>query len=333
VSTANPARKLARPLSHEEADHVVRMLRQGIDPGLGYQPQQRDVHDSLHDPTAWPLPDRRLVDDDRPPAPKLKDDALPVGWDRWIEAEADARSCPADYTAAGLIGAASALIGNGRRVAANADWTEPAHLWVALIGAPSAGKTPALKPMIEISRTLECDAEPAWREGMAQHERDAEAAQARDKAWREKVREAAENGYAPPDRPTDAQRPIAPPRPRLLAMDSSTEELQRLLAEAPRGLLYLRDELAGWLGGFDRYGGHGADRAFFLECWNGGSYVCDRVRHHADPIRIEHASLAIIGGMVPDRLREVLAGAWAGVMPRRSRRRLNRILIRIRMVP
>jgi hypothetical protein len=42
-----------------------------------------------------------------------------------------------------------------------------------------------------------------------------------------------------------------------------TDDL-RMLAEAPRGLLYLRDELAGWLGSFDRYNGNGADRAFFF---------------------------------------------------------------------
>jgi hypothetical protein len=89
-----------------------------------------------------------------------------------------------------------------------------------------------------------------------------------------------------------------------------------MLAESPRGLLYLRDELGGWLGGFDRYGGHGADRAFALEAWNGGAYVCDRVRYHGAPVRIEHASLAIIGGMVPDRLRDTLADADDGLAAR-----------------
>ena len=67
----------------------------------------------------------------------------------------------------------------------------------------------------------------------------------------------------------DAARPISlgcrsapnePPRPRVITMDSSIDELQRLLADNPRGLLHVRDELAGWLGSFDRYGGSGADR-------------------------------------------------------------------------
>jgi hypothetical protein len=163
---------------------------------------------------------------------------------------------------------------------------------------------------------LERDAEPAWREATARYERDAEAASARDKAWRASVSEAAKDGRQLPNRPADAGPPVRPPRPRLIAMDTSTEELQRMLSEAPRGLVYVRDELAGLLGSFDRYGGGGADRAFFLECWNGGAYVCDRVHYHGEPIRIEHASLAIVGGMVPDRVREVLAGADDGLTSR-----------------
>jgi hypothetical protein len=279
----------------------------------------RAIMDAAPDVTArnaWPDPDLRLVTNDRPPAPPLNNDALPAGWESWISEESAARACPRDYVAAGLIGAASGWIGNARRVAATADWTEPAHVWLALIGAPSTGKTPALKPVIEASRALERDAEPAWLEAMAKHDRDAEAAKACDKAWRESVREAATNGSTPPARPAGAESPALPPRPRAITMDSSTEELQQLLAEAPRGLLHVRDELAGWLGSFDRYGGNGADRAFFLECWNGGAYVCDRVRYHGAPIRIEHAALSIFGGMVPDRLRKVLAGANDGLAER-----------------
>jgi hypothetical protein len=264
-------------------------------------------------PDAWPEPDMRLVEDDRAPAPILENDALPAGWEKWIPAEADARACPPDYIAAGLIDAASAWIGNARRITATADWIEPAHLWFALIGTPSAGKTPALRPMIEISRAIEREAEPAWREAFTVYERDAEAARATDKAWREQVEASAREGKTPPDRPAGAQEPTPPPRPRVVVMDASTEELQRLLAQNPRGLLYHRDELAGWLGNMDRYGGKGGDRGFFLECWNGTAYDCDRVKFNGVPLRIEHAAIAVLGGMVPDKLRETLAEADDGL--------------------
>jgi hypothetical protein len=102
----------------------------------------------------WPAPDMGLINDDRPPAPVLDDDALPAGFGAWIAAEAAARACPRDYVAASLIGAASGRIGNARRVAATADWNEPANLWFALIGTPSTGKTPAQRPIIEASHLL-----------------------------------------------------------------------------------------------------------------------------------------------------------------------------------
>jgi hypothetical protein len=269
---------------------------------------------TAHD--TWPEPDMRIIEDDRAPAPRLENDALPAGWDGWITADADARACPPDYIAAALIGAASAWIGNSRRVAATADWTEPLHLWMALVGAPSAGKSPALAPMIDASRLLECEEETAWHEALTRYESDAEAARVADKVWRKAVSEAIDGGMVPPDRPVGAETPETPPRPRLLAMNSSTEELQRLLAQNPRGLISLRDELAGWFGEFDRYGGRGGDRGFYLEAWNGGAYVCDRVKYHDTPVRIEHASVALLGGIVPDRLREALTGPDDGLAAR-----------------
>jgi hypothetical protein len=129
-------------------------------------------------------------------------------------------------------------------------------------------------------------------------------------------RQAIKDKKAPLERPADAEVPDQPPRPRVIAMDTSTEALQRLLADNPRGLLHVRDELAGWLGSFDRYGGNGADRSFYLQCWNGGAYVSDRIKFNGVPLRIEHASLAILGGMVPDRLRAARADADDGLPAR-----------------
>jgi Protein of unknown function (DUF3987) len=264
----------------------------------------------------WPVPDMRLVEDDRAPAPTLEDDSLPAGWAEWITAEAKGRGCPRDYVAAGLIGAASQWIGNARHVAATTIWCEPPHLWIALIGAPSTGKSPALRPIVEAMRAIERGAEPAWREANARHAARVEAARVIEEGWRESVRDAAKQGMSAADRPSGADVPPPPLIPRVMAMDATTEELQHLLSGQPRGLLYMRDELAGWLGNLDRYGGHGADRAFYIEAWNGGLYVADRVKHRSRPVRIERTSLAILGGMQPDRLREVLTGPEDGLTTR-----------------
>ena len=151
---------------------------------------------------------------------------------------------------------------------------------------------------------------------IAKHARLAEAASAQAEQWCAEVRAETKTGQPAPDRPTGADAPEEPPRPRLVAMDATTEELQHLLAEQPRGLLYVRDELSGWFGNHDRYGGNGGDRAFFLEAWDGGSYIVDRVKHRSKPLRISRAALGILGGMQPDRLREALAGADDGLAAR-----------------
>jgi hypothetical protein len=257
-----------------------------------------------------------LVEDDRAHVPMLDDDALPAGWANWIADEAEARGCPRDYVADGLIVGASEWLGNSRHITPTATWIEPPHLWLALIGAPSTGKTPAQRSIVETTRAIEREAEPAWQAACAQHSALVEGARAIEEGWRKSVRDAVQQGAAPLDRPPGAEPPPEPPMPRLLAMDATTQELQHLLAGQPRGLLYMRDELAGWFGDHDRYGGHGADRAFYLEAWNGGPYVVDRVKHRGQPVRIERASLAILGGMQPDRLREVLTGPDDGLAAR-----------------
>jgi Protein of unknown function (DUF3987) len=50
-----------------------------------------------------------------------------------------------------------------------------------------------------------------------------------------------------------------------------------ILKENPQGVLYLRDELSGWIAQLDRRGRE-RDRTFYLETWDGDSdFTFDRV--------------------------------------------------------
>jgi Protein of unknown function (DUF3987) len=83
------------------------------------------------------------------------------------------------------------------------------------------------------------------------------------------------------------------------------EALQDILGRQNRGIGVLRDELSGWLGSLEKYAGakgSGADRAFFLQAWNGGPNVIDRVSRGTIPIN--ELLVAICGGIQPDRLRQ-----------------------------
>ena len=264
---------------------------------------------------AWLEPDRSLVSDDRDPPLPFDWDVVPAAWRAWLTETAEARGAPVDYVFAGLLAVGSAALGNARRIMPKGGWVEPPHLWFALVGNPSSGKTPSVRPFIEAAREIERSEELAHAEALALHARDLELAKATEERWREEVRAAVKQGRASPDRPAAAVPPDAPPPPRMMLADATTEQLCRI-AGNPKGLALVRDELAGLIGGFDRYGGAGADRGFYLECWNGGRHVVDRVKDGGKPLRIPFALLAIVGGAQPDRLEEVLRGADDGLAAR-----------------
>jgi hypothetical protein len=263
----------------------------------------------------WPEPDLSLIDTEHAP-PSFDFDALPPAWADWVKQQAEAVGAPVDYVVGALITNASALIGNARRVAASQDWIEPPHLWIAEIGAPSTGKTPAQKVFIDACKTLEREDKPAWEAKRGEYEKQTETAKAKQDKWKEDIKKAIKSGATSPDRPNDAIMPDTPVMPRIVIIDSTIEETTNIMSGNPKGLFLVRDELSGWIGSFDRYGGEGSDHAFFLECWNGGSHTVDRVKKSGQPVEVAHASLAILGGIQPDKLRETFSGADDGFAAR-----------------
>ncbi len=99
------------------------------------------------------------------------------------------------------------------------------------------------------------------------------------------------------------------------------EGLQDILSRQDRGIGVLRDELAGFIGAMDKYSGNGnggaADRAFWLQSFNGGSHVVDRVGRGT--VAINNLLATICGGIQPDRLAQFsnLAddGLWQRFIP------------------
>ena len=79
--------------------------------------------------------------------------------------------------------------------------------------------------------------------------------------------------------PEGAQEPEPPVRRRLCTDDATVEAMGLLLAKNPRGLYFEREELAGWFGAFDKYGGNGSDRPYWLETYDSGPRTIDRVKH------------------------------------------------------
>jgi hypothetical protein len=277
-----------------------------------------NARDSAAGEEDWPEPDMLILREDHVPAPPFDNGALPSIWLDWARSTAEACGCPIDYTVATLVAVAGSVIGNARRVRVTSDWSEPSHLWVALVGPPSSHKTPAMQPFMKILQELERSEEAAWKDRLLAHERDLAVAEIKEDDWRKGLERDLENGLPPTDRPVETVAPKRPGRPRLFVMDPTTEEFAAILSDNPRAVMLIRDELAGWIGSFDRYSGKGADRGFYLEGYNGGPFVIDRVKHKGEPLAIARCSIPILGGMQPDRLRLALNGPDDGFAARLS---------------
>ena len=84
-------------------------------------------------------------------------------------------------------------------------------------------------------------------------------------------------------------KPPPPPKPRRIDIDDATMEvLPLILADNPRGLVMIRDELSAFILGMNQFkGGKGNDRSNALKIWSGDAIVKDRVGHEnndADPL-------------------------------------------------
>ena len=92
--------------------------------------------------------------------------------------------------------------------------------------------------------------------------------------------------------------------PRLYVTDPTIERLAALLAARPRGMMLIRDELAGFFANMSRYS-PGSDRPFWLEAWDGGRHIVERVRGSTV---VEHLLVGVIGSFQPDKLARAFAG-------------------------
>lgn len=258
-------------------------------------------------PPAWGLPDMALAERDVLPPPAWPHALFPGDWGAFIDLAAEARGCPPDYVGLGLLASTAARIGNSRWGSPWGAWREPTALWACAIGQPSSGKSGGLDVAADALGEIEAAANDDWDARQREYRTRKQEAEERRAIWKGDVKEAAKRGVAAPMEPDGAREPAEPARRRCLTTDPTTEKAGRLAAENPRGLLLLRDELAGWIGGMDRYGGGaGADRAFWIEAYGGRRWTPDRVKDGASGIDVRHLTWSVLGAIQPDRVASLL---------------------------
>src|SRR5882672_11381557 len=300
------------------ADHSENDLRQMVEAALPWKPTKHDSNFgnsaiSASSDGAWEEPDWTILDERRGSLPLFPVGTLPKSWQEWLIRASRGAGVTPDHVAAPLLAIASGLIGTARRVRASRSWSEPCSLWIAVIGDSGTGKTPGLavtkRPLTYIEgsrRHRDADLRRA-------HETKVEAAKAAEKAWKKALEEAVEADITPPPKPREATLPVEFVPPRLYVSNATIERIAVLFQGRPSGMLLIADELAALFSNMSRYS-KGQDNEFWLESWNGESYIVER--QSRPPVLIKHLLVGMTGGFQPDKLSSALDGHRDGMYAR-----------------
>ena len=226
-------------------------------------------------------------------------DALPEPLSSLVAEAAAAIGCDEAYLSLPILTVAGAAIGTTRRLELKAGYAAPPILWTVIVGESGTAKTPALSAVLDPVRQHEARLREEHRLDLDDHELAVETYEKARAGWRSTKA----SDVDPP------RRPAEPAGKRALVVDSTVEALAVVMADNSRGLLLARDELAGWLGSFDRYAGKaggGSDEAFFLSAFNGIQHDVDRRTGDRRTIHVRQAALSITGGIQPAVLRRAL---------------------------
>ena len=191
---------------------------------------------------------------------------------------------PAGLVVAALVTCAAAIPDKVQiKVKRHDKWKESARLWAALVGPPSAKKSPIISMATEPLCSLDISMMRAWQKRVQKYDE----LKADEKKGKRR-----------------------PPQTRLRIEDATIEATQQVLAGSPWGVLLLQDELSGFFGAMDKYNagkGAQADRAFWLRSFDGGQYAINRVTRGATVI--DNVSVSMLGGIQPEPLRKIAGDA------------------------
>jgi hypothetical protein len=263
---------------------------------------------------SWDEPDWSILDDRRGELPDFPVDTLSPPWQAWIGRAAHGAGVTPGHIAVPLLGVASSLIGTARRVRASRSWSEPMSLWACVVAPSGDRKTPALRVTLRALDLIEKNNSATVNIARIAHETRVRKSKEAMKKWKDERQAAldAKPAREPPSMPVDAIDPGDFISPRLYATDPTIESLASLLRVRPRGMTLIRDELSGLFSNMGRYSS-GSDRPFWLEAWNGGRHVVERVSRS---VVVDHLLVGVIGGFQPDKLAQAFAGDEDGMHAR-----------------
>lgn len=247
-------------------------------------------------PAAPPATNVDYLPAERPAPPALPPrfaafpvDLLPSAAAGIVRAGVESVGCDPCYLALPALAALGGAIGNTRHAVVKTGWTEPAIIWAMLVGPSGTAKTPAARIVLGPLHARHAKLIAANEQAAKEHADAMKCYEAELLKWKRK-----------PDGDPPAE-PQPPAFERALIEDTTIEALAPILRANPRGVLLHRDELAGWIGGLDRYAQNGGgDVARWLSIFNGEPITVDR--RTTGTTYVACPAVSIIGGIQPDRL-------------------------------
>jgi hypothetical protein len=217
---------------------------------------------------------------ERLPFPSFPWDIFPPGWRGHFEDLAESLAVAQEGVVSSSLAILSGAIGNHLKVSPKPGWENSVAIWMALVGDSGQGKTPIIRNLMQGLYTAQQEAFEAFQNEL--------------KIFEENVSKKGESSPTPP-RLT-----------RYFTTDPTLEALLCLLAENPRGLILIKDELASLVCGFNQYkpGGRGNERQHYLSIFSGSPVIPDR--RYAEKVYVGHPFLSLLGGIQRRLVPEIL---------------------------
>jgi hypothetical protein len=256
----------------------------------------------------WPDPEP-IRNELRAVAP-LRPEMIPEPLRACLADIAHRMQCPIDFVASASICMVSGVIGAGCTIRPKErdNWAVVPNLWGGMIARPGMKKSPAIEEAFRPLRRLEVEAREQHEANESSYEAEKAAFESQRKAIKAEMdKRAAKGGDIEEIKEHYASlKPlVCPKRKRFLTNDATIEKAHELMAQNPRGLTILRDELVGLLVTWDRED-RKDDRYFHLQGWNGyGGYTSDRIGRGT--IDTPQLCEVIYGGIQPSKLLGYLA--------------------------
>lgn len=227
-------------------------------------------------------------------------DLLPPAMRNLVKEGSESIGCDPAFIALPALTVCASAIGYCRILAIKNGWEVPSILWTILIGDSGSQKTPAFKLATAPLNKRQEQSSVEYAEKRAEYISENATFKRDFKRWEKK-----EDGNQP-------TRPIEPTHDRCLVQDATIEALASVLAENARGLCLTRDELAGWLAGFDRYSSNGGSSEVqkWLEIYGAQPITIDRKTGDVKFLFIPKPLVSICGGIQPDILVQCMTEAF-----------------------